>query len=196
LSLDEFRIPVDKSLFDQIVDKDILTIINRETTKHGSPITSSFNLNYEEINQAVLKVNLLADKGRILDFIPNEFKLNSITVNGKRFTPSDIRNSVNIIDKSNASRLNRILNAKGENQISVDFSAPIGAGVVSPDAEVTAILIINGKKSVLPALPNTNQIIKNIKSFVSDTSKASLPFLILIAVIFISIALVVLKVKK
>ena len=178
--------------------KDSITILNRESTVKGSPVTSSFNLNFDHITQAVLKVNLLADEGRILSFIPNEFKLTEIIVNGKIFTPSDARQSVNIIDKVNDTSLNKILNPNGENQISVNFNAPIGAGVTSPHAEITAILILNGKRSqfALPSDINVVQIQKDVQGFIKDNFILTLVLIIGFIIILALIAFVSVNIFK
>ena len=194
MSLDDFKIPVTDE-FIQAVDKETITIFNRESTKNGSPLNHSFNLNYNTLSQAVLKVNLLADKGRILDFIPNEYKINLITINGKKFVPSDIRNSINIIEKGNVSISDHTLNYDGENEISIDFSAPIGAGVISPNAEISAFLTVIGDKNSIPNLPNSTQIIKDIQKTFKSIGDFSLPFLIIGAVIVVAIAFIIFKVK-
>lgn len=194
MSLDEFSTSLTgKEGFVSSTDKETIVILDRESTKGGSPKTKTFNLNYDEILQSVLKVNLLADQGRILGFIPNEFKINSITVNGHIFHPSDYRNSINVIDKANATQ--RILNLKGENTISVDFGAPIGAGVVSPDAEISAFLIINGNKSFLPTLPSGIQLTKDLDKFFGKVKDASFWFLFLIVIAIVAISAVIIKVK-
>jgi len=183
-----------QNTFVEASDRKTITLLNRESTSHGSPINKSFNLNFEEIAQAVLKVNLLADKGRILEVIPNEFKLNKITVNGKVFYPSDARNSINIIEKSNDTRFSRLLSL-GENELSIDFSAPIGAGVTSPNAEISAVLIINGKERFLPSVPNTTQFIKDIGTKLTDVKNQSFPILLLITFALIAFAIILLKVR-
>ncbi len=191
-SLDTFSTNLNKNEgFIKSIDKQTIVILDRESTKGGSPKSKTFNLNYDEILQAVLKVNLLADQGKILGFIPNEFKLNSITVNGHVFHPSDYRNSVNIIDRANSTQ--RILNPKGENTISIDFNAPIGAGVTSPDAEISAFLILNGDKSTLPSLPNATQLMKDVSNFLGKVKDASFWFLLLIVIAIVAISAVILK---
>jgi len=174
-------------------DKRSITVFNRQTTAKGSPISKSFDLNFHSIAQAVLKINLIADEGRILQFIPNEYTLQEINVNGFRFTPSDTRSSVNLIDKSNDSVLNKILIPKGENQISISFNAPIGAGFTSPNAEITAILVINGNESTIPLIPSTTQITKDIQGFISGNTPLALALIILF---IIAIALVAFIVSK
>jgi hypothetical protein len=174
-------------------DQRSVTVFNRQSTDKGSPIVKSFNLNFDSIAQAVLKVNLLADQGRILSFIPNEFKLTEITLNGFRFIPSDARSSVNVVDKSNDSVLNKILIPKGENQIAVSFDAPIGAGFTSPNAEITAILVVNGNESGLPLVPNTTQITKDITGFIQGNTPLAIALIILFIIGLALVAFIVTK---
>ena len=169
----------------EFTNKESLVIFNRQSTEKGAPITKTFSLNFDHITQAVLKVSLLADQGRILGFIPNEFKLTEFIVNGKRFIPSDPRQSINVIDKVNDTSLNKVLRPNGENTISINFDAPIGAGVTSPHAEIVAILILNGKKNpfALPTnLTNITQSTKDVQAFVKD----NLPLTIFLIIAFVA----------
>jgi len=189
-TIDQFRKEnASKSIqetFEQITDRSAEIIFDRESTKHGSPINKSFNLDYDSISQAVLKVQLLADQGRILGIIPNEYKLYKITINGHVFFPSDSRNSVNVVERSNQNRLNKVLIPNGENTISIDFQAPIGAGVTSPDAEISAQLIINGHKTlstkVNGILPNFTEVQKKIGQFIKDNTISFFALLIIVVI--------------
>jgi len=179
----------------QASDKKSLTLFNRESTAKGSPIVNSFNLNFSSIAQAVLKVNLLADQGRILGFIPNEFAISEININGARFTPSDPRSSVNIIDRAGVNSLNPVLLPQGENEIAISFNAPIGAGFVSPNAEITAILIIDGKEAPLSLRSiNTTQITKDIQGFIKDNTPLTIALVVLLVIALIAIAITVTRV--
>ena len=181
---------------DQVTtSKDAVTIFNRESTKEGSPITKSFKLNYDIITQAVLKVNLLADEGKILGFIPNEFKIQDINVNGKVFQPSDPRSSVNILERLNDGSLQKILNKDGENTISINFNAPIGAGISSPHAEISAILIIHGKRGLFDPtdLITPTQTIKDVQALIKDNVPLTIGLAILLVVVLVAIAFIVSK---
>jgi hypothetical protein len=176
-------------------DKKSITLFNRESTTKGSPIVNSFNLNFSSIFQAVLKVNLLADQGRILGFIPNEFILTEINVNGARFIPSDPRSSVNVIDRAGQNSLNPVLLPQGENEIAISFNAPIGAGFTSPNAEITAILIIDGKESPFSLRTvNTTQIQKDLNAFIKDNTPLTIALAVLLVIALIAIAITVTRV--
>jgi hypothetical protein len=187
---------VSEKFGDQITtSKDAITIFNRESTEKGSPITKSFKLNYDNITQAVLKVNLLADEGKILGFIPNEFKIQDINVNGKVFTPSDPRSSVNVIEKINDGSLNKVLNKDGENTISINFNAPIGAGITSPNAEISCILIVHGKRGLFDPtdLVTPTQTIKDVQAFIKDNVPLTIGLAVLLVVVLVAIAFIVSK---
>ena len=181
---------------DQVTtSKDAINIFNRESTEKGSPMTKSFNLNYNTITQAVLKVNLLADEGKILGFIPNEYKIQDINVNGKVFQPSDPRSSVNIIEQINQGGLGKVLNKDGENTISINWNAPIGAGVTSPNAEISAILIIHGDKGLFDptSLVNPTQTLKDVQGFIKDNVPLTIGLAVLLVIVLIAIAFIVSK---
>ena len=176
-------------------DKKSLTLFNRESTAKGSPIVNSFNLNFSSIAQAVLKVNLLADQGRILGFIPNEFLLSEININGARYIPSDPRSSVNIIDRAGVNSLNPVLIPKGENEIAISFNAPIGAGITSPNAEITAILIIDGDEAPISLTSlNTTQVSKDVQAFIKDNTPLTIALVVLLVISLIAIAIIVTRV--
>jgi hypothetical protein len=98
-SLEDFRNRKTEldDIFEPSRDKADFTLMDRESTKNGSPIVVSFDLPFKSIAQATLKTNLIASES----FLGNEFKLSSFTLNGKRFEVSDVRSSVNLVDKSN-----------------------------------------------------------------------------------------------
>lgn len=176
----------------EFTNQDSITIFNRESTSKGSPITKTFTLNYDNINQAVLKVNLLADSGKILGFIPNEFKLVDIRVNDKLFYPSDPRQSTNVIEKINLQTLNKTLIPNGENSITINFNAPIGAGVTSPNAEISAFLIVNGKRGLISPndLINSTEITKFLQSIVKDNLPLTIVLIVLAVIALIAIAVI------
>lgn len=194
----------DTSLIDQLKPNAItsyktIQVIDRESTSHGTTITKTFNLNYRSIAQAVLKTQLLADKGLLLGFIPNEFKLESIVLNGHRFTPSDRQLSTNIVEKINNNALQSVLNLKGENTLSINFDAPIGAGVTSPNAEVSADLTIYGDEdplAPLDILPNYTQVTKDVTQFIKDNTPVTIAILVLIVIAFIAVAIIISKIPK
>jgi hypothetical protein len=194
--LPDSRKVVNDTFSDSIsTSKDAITIMNRESTEKGSPITKTFKLNYENITQAVLKVNLLADEGKILGFIPNEFKIQDININGKVFQPSDPRSSVNVIERLGDGSLNKILNKNGENNVSVNFNAPVGAGISSPHAEISAILIVHGKKGVFDptSFISPTQNVKDAQAFIKDNVPLTIGLAVLLVVVLVAIAFIVSK---
>lgn len=186
-SLEDFSTGEDlRDTFSPSIDKSDFTLLDRVSTKDGSPIIVSFDLPFKTVNQATLKISLLAGEA----FIGNEFKLTSFNLNGRRFEVSDTRNSVNVVDKANDTNLNKVLKPF-DNQLSVNFTAPIGAGFVLPDAEISAILTVIGERDPfsLANLPNTTQISKKVERI--GERLIGIGIVGLIAVIVIGILLIV-----
>lgn len=179
-----------KNTFVSAVDKADYTLINRKSTKDGSPIRVSFDLPFKRINQATLKTYLLTAEGFGIQGTPfvNEYRLSSIIVNGKRFEVSDTKTSVNLVDKANDTDLNKVLKPFN-NTLAVNFTAPIGAGFVLPNAEITSILTVYGERDPFAlGLPNATELTKSLGSLGSKI--AGIGTLALVAVIIIGILLI------
>jgi hypothetical protein len=190
-SLSDFSIDTDlRDTFTPATDKSDFTLLDRASTKDGSPIIVSFDLPFKSVLQATLKTNLLSAEGFGIGDLKNEFKLSSFTLNGKRFEVSDTKNSINIVDKSNDTNLNKVLKPF-DNQLSVNFTAPIGAGFVLPNAEISAILTVIGERDPfsLANLPNATQLSKKVGRI--GERILGLGALALVAVIVIGILLIV-----
>lgn len=188
MSLEDFRNRETelKSVFTPSTDKADFTLIDRESTKNGSPVVVSFDLPFKSVAQATLKTSLIAGES----FLGNEFKLASLTLNGKRFEVSDVRNSVNLVDKANDTALNKVLKPFN-NVLSVSFSAPIGAGLVLPDGEISAILTVFGERDPFSTanLPNATQLTKKagkIKDQIVGIGLVALIAIIIIGLVIIS----------
>jgi hypothetical protein len=192
LSLKDFSDPdVNlKDVFNETPDKADFTLLDRVSTAEGSPVVVSFDLPFRTINQATLKTNLISAEGFGIGDFKNEFKLTSFTINGKRFEVSDPRASVNLIDKLNDGALNKVLKPFN-NVLGVNFSAPIGAGFVLPNAEISAILTVFGERDPfsLANLPNTTQLTKNVSKLVGKAT--GIGIIALIAIIIIGIVLII-----
>jgi len=187
LSLDEFSKDIElDTVFSPATDKADFTLIDRNSTKDGSPIVVSFDLPFKSVAQATLKTFLNAGE----PFLGNEFKLTSFTLNGRRFEFSDPRNSVNLVDKMNDTRLNKILKPF-DNVLSVNFTAPIGAGFVLPDGEISAILSVFGDRDPFSTanLPNVTQLGKKAGKILEDIK--GLGILAMVTIIVVAILIIV-----
>lgn len=172
--------------------QDNLTIFDRQSTKDGSPIAKTFTLGYDSITNAVLKIQLLADTPFLNIY---GWKLTKVDVNGNIFYPNSAQDtSILIQDVNNVNTsLRKVLNPNGNNTISINFDAPIGAGVISQSAQINAQLLVTGSKSIsgslgLNNLPSSSDIISNISNFFKDNTPVAIAILILIAVIIVALA--------
>jgi hypothetical protein len=194
-SLGDFSLGSDlRDTFQPATDKADFTLIDRVSTKDGSPITVSFDLPFKSINQATLKTFLISAEGFGIGDLKNEFKLSSFQLNGKRFEVSDPKNSINLVDKLNDTNLNKTLKPFN-NVLAVNFTAPIGAGFVLPDAQISAILTIIGERDPFSTanLPNVTQLTKKVEGVVGKI--AGIGTLALIAIIIIGIVLIIAGVR-
>lgn len=191
MSLDDFKNNVNlKDEFGVITDKADFTLFDRESTKNGSPVIVSFDLPFKSVTQATLKTNIIAGES----FLGNEYRLTSLTINGRRFEVSDNRSSVNLVDKLNDTFLNKVLKPF-DNVLSVNFTAPIGAGVVLPNAEISAILTVIGERDPfsIANLPNTTQLTKRAEKVIDKIT--AIGIVALIAIIIIGLVLLAFRTR-
>ena len=140
----------------QMTQTQSITIINRESTEGRESMINKVNLqSYTTVKHAELRVSLHAPDG--VPFLgdlglPADWRITKITVNGKRFDPSGPQESTNKIHDSQGGTFFRdVLKAGADNTISVFWIGPLGAGVTSPHAQISAKLIIQGDE-IIPGL--------------------------------------------
>lgn len=178
---------------------DTITIFELQSTKDGSPQTKTFTLGYDAIQNAILKVQLLADTPLLNIY---GWKITKILVNSVVFFPSDSQNSTNLIqDVNNINQyFHNVLIPSGDNTISISFEAPIGAGVISPSVNINAQLIVTGNKSALGSLglnglPTFSDLFSKFQQSLADNIPLAIAFLILVAVIIVSLAYLIGKIS-
>jgi hypothetical protein len=180
-----------------------ITIINRESTEGRESMINKVNLqSYTTIKHAELRVSLHAPDG--VPFLgdlglPADWRITKITVNGKRFDPSGPQESTNKIHDSQAgSYFSGVLQAGADNTISIFWIGPLGAGVTSPHAQISAKLIIQGDE-IIPGLGQIGTTFDptNIFDDVGQAGKnATLPTVLLflgVIVVLVLIAFVLMR---
>ena len=163
-----------------------------ETTEGRESLTKVINFNgFVNIKKANLKITLHApdglDSGGVL---PTEWRLTKSVINGKVFYPSGKTSSDNKIhDSQGAAYFQDTLRVNDTNTISIHWTAPLGAGVTSPHAAVTAVLEVIGDSVPFAEDLQFNPIntIDDISRF---TKNASLPTALMIIAIVAILALV------
>ncbi len=170
-----------------------------ETTEGREQLTKVIKFNgFTNLQWAELKVNLHANDS-FSSPLPTEWKLTKIIVNGVKFYPSGKLISTNKIHDSKGSAFfQKVLRVNDVNTVSIHWIAPLGAGVLSPNGAVTAVLSVIGDSvpfaEDLQFDPRNS--LDSVQRFADNQTLPTLIFMIILIVILALIAFTVLKVAQ
>lgn len=159
---------------------EVIDLFINESTEARESLTKVVKFSgYQKINKVWIDVFLTAPKGFV-----NDWALETISVNGIRIPSSNTHEfSMKVSDRTGLQTGSPTTLKIGENnQFSIQWRAPFGAGVISPHASITAKLRVDGEK----LLPIDSELLENVNpvNIVSNLEriqdKATIPTIIFV----------------